>query len=420
MFRRAHAAIMAATILMLTPVASAQPALPTTPQGEVVKALLEALNSDDPADIQRIDPRAAGIRLESGGFDVISVEPSGADQIVLVLRDRMFGNYQKTTYTFEPGGTKIIGLRAAPAPGAPPVERLDDAGLAAFVAGAVAKTDYSGTLIVARNGKPVIAIAAGMADREANIANTLETRFRVGSMNKMMTAVGVLQLVQAGKVKLDAPLGTYLKDYPNKELAGAVTIHHLLSHTGGAGDIFGPQFNEKRLELKTLKDYVALYGSRAPEFPPGEDWRYANYGFILLGRVIEEVSGQSYPDYVRDHIFKVASMTRSGFEPEDGCGRRAIERLHDRRQGDGVQCRHAAVARHVCGRRLCDGDGLAGLCECAHRTQAARQGAHRSPDVAQDEHGVCVRVRRPVEPGCSWRWPQRRRTGDEWRAADYW
>ena len=268
MFRRTRVAIVTVLALVIAPLALAQPELPATPQGEAVKTLLAALNSDDPADIQRIDPRAAGIRLESGGFDVISVEPSVPDQIVLVLRDHMFGNEQKTTYTFEPGGTKIIGLRSAPAPGTPPIERLDDAGLAAFVVNAVAKTDYSGTLLVARDGKPVIAIAAGVADREANIANTLDTRFRVGSMNKMMTAVAILQLVQAGKVKLDAPLGTYLKDYPNKDFASTVTIHHLLSHTGGAGDIFGPQFEAKRLELKTLKDYVALYGSRAPEFPP--------------------------------------------------------------------------------------------------------------------------------------------------------
>lgn len=316
MFSLTRAMLVAVCVSLSAPIAVAQPELPATPQGETVKALLAALNSPDPADIQRIDPRAAGIRVESGGFDLISIEPSGADQIVLILRDRMFGNDQKTTFTFEPGGTQIIGLRAAPAPGARPVERMDDAGLAALVADAVARTDYSGTLIVARNGTPIVKIAAGLADREASNANTLDTRFRVGSMNKMMTAVAILQLVQAGKVKLEATVGTYLSDYPNKAFADTVTIHHLLSHTGGAGDIFGPQFEAKRLELKTLKDYVALYGSRAPEFTPGDDWRYANYGFIVLGRVIEEASGQSYADYVRDHIFKVAGMTRAGFEPE--------------------------------------------------------------------------------------------------------
>ena len=125
-----------------------------------------------------------------------------------------------------------------------------------------------------------------------------------------------MQLAQAGKVRLDAPFGDYLKDYPNAAMARGVTVHQLLTHTGGVGDIFGPQFNEHRLQLKTLNDYVALYGARVGEFPPGTRWAYANYGFILLGRIIEEVSGQAYPDYVRDHIFAPAGMTGSGFEPE--------------------------------------------------------------------------------------------------------
>ena len=139
----------------------------------------------------------------------------------------------------------------------------------------------------------------------------------MGSMNKMFTATAVLQLVQAGKVKLDAPLGTYLTDYPNRDVATKVTIHHLLTHTGGTGDIFGPEFSARRLELKTLGDYVTLYGARGLAFEPGSKWEYSNYGFLLLGVIVERVSGQSYYDYVRDHIFAPAGMTGSGSEPED-------------------------------------------------------------------------------------------------------
>jgi CubicO group peptidase (beta-lactamase class C family) len=91
----------------------------------------------------------------------------------------------------------------------------------------------------------------------------------------------------------------------------------LLSHTGGTGDIFGPEFDKRRLELKTLQDYVNLYGNRALQFDPGSRWRYSNYGFLLLGVLIEKVSGQSYYDYVRDHIYKPAGMTGSGSEPEE-------------------------------------------------------------------------------------------------------
>ena len=118
-------------------------------------------------------------------------------------------------------------------------------------------------------------------------------------MNKMFTAVAIIQLVEAGKVKLTAPLGKYLRDYPNQEVATKVTMQQLLTHTGGTGDIFGPEFDAHRLELRKLADYVKLYGKRGLEFEPGSKWAYSNYGFILLGAVIEKVSGQSYYDYVR-------------------------------------------------------------------------------------------------------------------------
>src|SRR5205814_1123559 len=141
-------------------------------------------------------------------------------------------------------------------------------------------------------------------DREKKIQDRLNTQFRLGSMNKMFTAVAVLQLVQAGKVKLNDPVGKYLTDYPNKDVATKVTIHHLLTHTGGTGDFFGPEYNAHRLELRTLQDYVALFGKRDLAFAPGSQWSYSNYGFLLLGRVIERVSSTSYYDYVRDHIYK--------------------------------------------------------------------------------------------------------------------
>jgi D-alanyl-D-alanine carboxypeptidase len=123
-------------------------------------------------------------------------------------------------------------------------------------------------------------------------------------MNKMFTAVSILQLVQSGKIQLTDPLGKYLPDYANKNVAEKVTIHHLLTHTGGTGDIFGPEFDAHREELKTLQDYVKLYEKRDLKFEPGSRWEYSNYGFLLLGVVIEKVSRQSYHDYVREHVFK--------------------------------------------------------------------------------------------------------------------
>ena len=158
--------------------------------------------------------------------------------------------------------------------------------------------------------------AYGLANREKKTPNQPSTQFRIGSMNKMFTAVSILQLVQAGKIQLTDPFGKYLTDYATKDASSKVTIHQLLTHTGGTGDIFGPEFDAHRLELRTLQDYVKLYEKRGLQFEPGTRWEYSNYGFLLLGAVIEKVSGQTYYDYVREHVFKPAGMNSTDSLPE--------------------------------------------------------------------------------------------------------
>ena len=202
----------------------------------------------------------------------------------------------------------------------PSIARLTEgeaiAGVQAVLRGAAAADRFSGAVLVAKNGQVLFGRAYGLADRERGIPNTLLTRFRVGSMNKMFTGVAVLQLAEAGKVELTATIGEYLAGYRNRGVAAKVTIHHLLTHTGGTGDIFGPQFRAHRLELRTLDDYVQLYADREPEFEPGSRWQYSNYGYILLGALIEKVTGQTYYDYVHAHIYKPAQMTATGSQPE--------------------------------------------------------------------------------------------------------
>jgi D-alanyl-D-alanine carboxypeptidase len=189
--------------------------------------------------------------------------------------------------------------------------------LAARAGRLVGQDELSGAVLVAKNDRVLFSHAYGLADRKRRTANTVRTRFRIGSMNKMFTAVAILQLVEAGKVRLTAPLGIYLPEYPNRDIATKVTINQLLTHTGGTGDIFGPDFDAHRNELRTLADYVKLYGRRGPEFAPGSRWAYSNYGFILLGVVIEKVTRESYYDYVRAHVYVPAGMTKTGSLPED-------------------------------------------------------------------------------------------------------
>jgi D-alanyl-D-alanine carboxypeptidase len=262
-------------------------------------------------------------RERTGGLELRSLEQASATSLTGLVQERasdQFGRFTIVVEADEPYKIVRFPINAIPRPPEFAVARMSEAELIAALRIQLEKDAaadrFAGTALLAKNGKVLFSEAYGLADRENKVANKLETRFRIGSMNKMFTAVAVLQLVQAGKVKLTDTVGKYIPDYPNQELATKVTIHHLLTHTGATGDIFGPEFDAHRLELRTLNDYVALYGKRALAFEPGSRWVYSNYGMLLAGVVIEKASGQTYYDYVAEHIYKPAGMTRSGSEPE--------------------------------------------------------------------------------------------------------
>jgi D-alanyl-D-alanine carboxypeptidase len=286
-------------------------------------ALLKFFNDNYPSEAGRIDGEL-NFRAGTGGFDFRKAESATATQFTGLVQERSSDQFARAVLTVEPNEPHRIlslGLRVIPRPPEFAIPRLTEPELVKEL-GTKLNEDakkglFSGAVLVAHHGKPVFTGAYGLANRETAESNKLTTRFRMGSMNKMFTATSILQLVQAGKIKLDDPLGKFLTDYPNKDVASKVTIHHLLTHTGGTGDIFGPEFESHRLQLRTLNDYIKLYGSRGLAFEPGKQWDYSNYGFILLGAIVEKVSGQSYYDYVRDHIFTPAGMTRTASEPEE-------------------------------------------------------------------------------------------------------
>lgn len=324
-------ALLTASLLGATP----QSQFPDTPAAHQFAAWLEAFNSGDRgrllAFFEKNDPaRAGGIdgamgfRRMTGGFDFKKAEESTATKFTGIMKERdsdTFARFAMEVEAEEPHHVKSMEFRQVPAPAEFALPRLSqDATLAALrteLDKRVAADSFAGAVLVAKDGKPVFKAAYGLADREKKTPNQLETQFRIGSMNKMFTAVSILQLAQAGKIKLTDPLGKYLADYPNKDLASKVTIHHLLTHTGGTGDFFGPEFDEHRLELRTLQDYVKLYGQRGVEFEPGSKWAYSNYGFLLLGVLVEKVSGQNYYDYVAEHVYKPAGMTLTASLAED-------------------------------------------------------------------------------------------------------
>jgi CubicO group peptidase (beta-lactamase class C family) len=328
--------VLVASLSLGLSLAGAPPEFPSTPAGKVLAGYLEGVNSGNKdkleafvkahrPDLPSALDRMVDLRWNTGGFDLYSIESSQALNIQAVLREREGnGRYNRMSVTVSDGDPAVItdiSLKVIPPPaGAPVPERLTrQAAVAAWKAEidkAASAGKFSGVWLWAKNGKTITSGARGKADRERGTDNTLDTRFRIGSMNKMFTAVATLQLVERGKLSLDDTVGKILPDYPNANVASKVKVRHLLSHTGGTGDIFGPEFEAHRLELKTLQDYVKLYGERDLQFEPGTKWDYSNYGFLLLGVMIEKLSGTSYYDFVAENIYKVAGMTGSGSQPE--------------------------------------------------------------------------------------------------------
>jgi len=340
--------LCAASLLGATP----QSQFPDTPAGHQFAAWLEAFDSGERARLldflqKNYPARAAevdgelGFRRMTGGFDFKKAEESTANKFTGIVKERDSDTFARCVLEVdaaEPHHIKELDLRVIATPPEFALPRMSqDAALAALRAQLdkrVAADKFAGTVLIAKDGKTVFKAAYGLADREKKIPNMLDTQFRIGSMNKMFTATSVLQLAQAGKLKLTDPLGKYLTDYPNKELASKVTIHHLLTHTGGTGDFFGPEFDKHRLELRTLQDYVKLYGQRGVEFEPGSKWAYSNYGFLLLGVLVEKVSGQSYYDYVAEHVYKPADMTLTASLAEDQVvPGRSVGYTHEREEG---------------------------------------------------------------------------------------
>lgn len=294
-------------------------------------AWLDALNADDPSMHRQfleqhfargVEGSLVRLRENSHGLELRALEEATATSITGLVQERDSDNFLRFTVVVEPDRPdfiKDLQIFYTPRPADFPPPHLTEAQIFAALDAKLAKDSaedrFSGTVLVTKRGKAVYRAAVGLANRDKKIPNRLDTRFDIGSMSKMFTATAVLQLVQAGKIKLSDPIGTYLPDYPNRDVATKVTIEHLLTHTGGTGNIFGPEFDAHRNELRTHADYVKLFGARAPAFEPGSRFEYSNYGMLLLGAVIEKVSGQSYYDYVEQHVFRPAGMKHTGSEP---------------------------------------------------------------------------------------------------------
>jgi CubicO group peptidase (beta-lactamase class C family) len=190
-----------------------------------------------------------------------------------------------------------------------------------FVAARAAADQFSGNVMVAYRGHPVLIRSYGMADKARNVANTPGTIFDLESVTKTFTAVACARLVERGKVNLYDKLGAYLDGFP-PEVANVVTVHQLLTHTSGLG-VHGNDFSDtqefrgERLTWtsgqQTMDGILAIIRKQPLLFTPGTRNGYSNSGMFLVGAIVEQVSGQSYYDYVREHVFTAAGMVDTDF-----------------------------------------------------------------------------------------------------------
>ena len=183
----------------------------------------------------------------------------------------------------------------------------------AYLDSLVAEKRLSGAVLVAKDGVPIASNAAGAANRATGAEINLETKFNLASMNKMFTAVAIAQLAQQGRLRFDDKVGKYLPEFPNKHVTDKVTLHQLLTHTSGLGSYWGDEFMARRSRLLTVNDHLPLIAHQPLSFTPGERFQYSNSGFMLLGAIVEKVSGENYHDYVRRHIYEPAGMRDTGF-----------------------------------------------------------------------------------------------------------
>lgn len=166
---------------------------------------------------------------------------------------------------------------------------------------------FSGVVLIAHEGKPIYHKAFGLANRATNTPNTLETKFDIGSMNKSFTKVVIMQLHGEGKLDLDDPLGKHLDGFP-PEVAQKVTIRQLLSHSSGFGDYISPGFFELPDAQRSIQAITDRLRRQPLQFEPGTDRAYSNAGYVILGAVIEAVTGESYYDQVEKRITRPLGM----------------------------------------------------------------------------------------------------------------
>ncbi len=247
--------------------------------------------------------------------------PRAESTAVLIARSRLLETWRGIVVEVEEqepfGITSVSVTPARPPSDLPPAKALEPEQVAhelgAFI-DRLAKADvFSGTLLLAKDGKVLLTKAVGIANRDFDAPVRLDTKFNLGSMNKMFTGTAAMKLVEQGKLSLDDPISKYLDDsWLPKVDKSKVQVQHLLTHTSGLGSYFNETYNKSsRLLFRNVDDYKPLVAEETLAFEPGTRWAYSNTGMLIVGAVIEKASGMNYFEFVRQHVTGPAGMTNT-------------------------------------------------------------------------------------------------------------
>ena len=322
---------------------SDSPNLPEKPGVHHIKNLLEAINSGNSKQVESfiknnftkefrdMSPLNTHIEIfldqhtQHGNLTFHSVrsydDPQTETELVAIFNSTKTGLYRAFTFYISPVKPfKINGLRFSSARPPSNLPKRTSINMKEAIAELdkyvkhMAKLDiFSGSVILAKGDKVLYKAAYGMASKRYNVPNNLQTKFNLGSMNKMFTSVGIMQLVESGKLSLNDKLSKYVDEsWLSKDISDKIEIRHLLTHSSGLGSYFNQTFMETSKNLyRSLDDYKPLIKGEKLQFEPGTDNQYSNTGMFMLGVVIEKVTGQDYFNYIHKHIYQPADMINS-------------------------------------------------------------------------------------------------------------
>ncbi|MQY61528.1 serine hydrolase, partial [bacterium] len=287
---------------------------------------------------------------QTGGLDFHSIRtyvPERKEETVVILKDRNFDSWRAFVIKFDKSENYLIdGLRFSIARtpsnvNEPNLSEKQFIQMTKEIIQQIYKRDiFSGTVLIARGEELLLEYACGEASKRFHVPSNIDTKFNLGSMNKMFTATAIAQLAEKGLLSYQDPISKYVDEsWLPKEITSKITIHHLLTHTSGLGSYFNETYSKGSRQLyRTVEDFRPLVKEEKPAFEPGKRFRYSNTGMLLLGVVIESVTGQSYFDYIRKNIYEPAGMKNSdSYEMDYPVGNLAIGYSLDRKSEYGWQ-----------------------------------------------------------------------------------